>query len=223
MSTLTKNLNLVKPELTDAADITAMNENWDRIDTEFENVSTEIDTKMETLSNEVDEKLESLSSDSIVEQNKSNDQKFWVGTKAEYDAIPVKDPNTSYTVTDEVDESELEDTVANLSKRTKTLEARNNVRFESWDATIANNESNTRTCGGTVVAVIVAARYKNAGQIITGIWTPQTSGMENSFYGYLGNEVLDKWNTTVSISGQTVTVTRGGSGSVTYYCTAIVV
>lgn len=33
MSTLTPNLNLVKPALTDAADITAMNENWDKIDT----------------------------------------------------------------------------------------------------------------------------------------------------------------------------------------------
>lgn len=32
MSTTTKNLGLTKPELTDAADITAMNENWDKID-----------------------------------------------------------------------------------------------------------------------------------------------------------------------------------------------
>lgn len=32
MSTTTTNLGLIKPELTDAADITAMNENWDRID-----------------------------------------------------------------------------------------------------------------------------------------------------------------------------------------------
>jgi hypothetical protein len=32
MSTTTLNLNLYKPELTDVADITAMNENWDKID-----------------------------------------------------------------------------------------------------------------------------------------------------------------------------------------------
>lgn len=32
MSTTTKNFGLIKPELTDAADITAMNENWDKID-----------------------------------------------------------------------------------------------------------------------------------------------------------------------------------------------
>ncbi len=32
MSTLTPNLGLIKPELTDAADITAMNANWDKID-----------------------------------------------------------------------------------------------------------------------------------------------------------------------------------------------
>lgn len=32
MSTTTTNLGLIKPELTDAADITAMNENWDKLD-----------------------------------------------------------------------------------------------------------------------------------------------------------------------------------------------
>lgn len=35
MSTLTTNYGLVKPALTDAADITAMNPNWDKIDTEL--------------------------------------------------------------------------------------------------------------------------------------------------------------------------------------------
>jgi hypothetical protein len=35
MSTTTKNYGLVKPELTDAADITATNKNWDKIDTEL--------------------------------------------------------------------------------------------------------------------------------------------------------------------------------------------
>lgn len=32
MSTKTSNFELIKPELTDAANITAMNENWDKID-----------------------------------------------------------------------------------------------------------------------------------------------------------------------------------------------
>lgn len=35
MSTTTTNLGLIKPELTDVADITAMNPNWDKIDTEL--------------------------------------------------------------------------------------------------------------------------------------------------------------------------------------------
>jgi len=35
MSTTTTNFSLVKPDLTDAADITAMNPNWDRIDAEL--------------------------------------------------------------------------------------------------------------------------------------------------------------------------------------------
>lgn len=37
MSTTTPNLGLVKPELTDVADITAMNPNWDKIDETFDN------------------------------------------------------------------------------------------------------------------------------------------------------------------------------------------
>lgn len=39
MSTQTTNFNLVKPELTDVADITAMNPNWDTIDTELNKIS----------------------------------------------------------------------------------------------------------------------------------------------------------------------------------------
>lgn len=38
MSTTTTNLGLIKPELTDAADITAMNDNWDKIDEKFESM-----------------------------------------------------------------------------------------------------------------------------------------------------------------------------------------
>ena len=37
MSTTTINLGLLKPELTDPADITQMNQNWDKIDTELNN------------------------------------------------------------------------------------------------------------------------------------------------------------------------------------------
>lgn len=37
MSTTTANLGLIKPELTDAADITATNENWDKIDEKLHN------------------------------------------------------------------------------------------------------------------------------------------------------------------------------------------
>lgn len=40
MSTTTTNYALVKPELTDAADITAMNENWDKLDTQLKSGDT---------------------------------------------------------------------------------------------------------------------------------------------------------------------------------------
>lgn len=45
MSTTTTNLGLIKPELSDAADITAMNPNWDKIDTQLDTLSKSISTK----------------------------------------------------------------------------------------------------------------------------------------------------------------------------------
>lgn len=42
MSTTTTNYNLVKPDLTDAADITAMNPNWDTLDSKLKSLTTEL-------------------------------------------------------------------------------------------------------------------------------------------------------------------------------------
>lgn len=39
MSTLTTNYNLIKPALTDSADITAMNGNWDKIDNQLKTLN----------------------------------------------------------------------------------------------------------------------------------------------------------------------------------------
>jgi hypothetical protein len=39
MSTLTTNYKLVKPSLTDSADITAMNGNWDEIDNQLKSLN----------------------------------------------------------------------------------------------------------------------------------------------------------------------------------------
>lgn len=44
MSTKTSNYNFIKPELTDAADITATNENWDKVDSTFKNVDDNLKT-----------------------------------------------------------------------------------------------------------------------------------------------------------------------------------
>lgn len=42
MSTLTTNYELIKPELTDAADITAMNDNWDKIDSKLREINNKV-------------------------------------------------------------------------------------------------------------------------------------------------------------------------------------
>ena len=59
----------------------------------------EVDLSGYALKTEVADKEHSHNS--IVETNNNTDQNFWCGTKAEYDAIDVKDANTIYVVTDE--------------------------------------------------------------------------------------------------------------------------
>ena len=54
MSTTTTNYGLVKPELTDAADITAMNLNWDKIDTELKAIRQAVSITSGNLNTYVD-------------------------------------------------------------------------------------------------------------------------------------------------------------------------
>lgn len=90
---------------------------------------------------------------------------------------------------------------------------------ENWETTLSNSGSNTHTCARTPVAVIVGAQYQGTG-LVTGMWTPATSGLENSMYGATGG-YTDVWPTTVTIKGKNVTVKRGGSASLKYFVTAI--
>lgn len=55
MSTTTSNYGLIKPELTDAADITAFNSNWDNIDSELKGLDSDIDSLTITLNSEIDD------------------------------------------------------------------------------------------------------------------------------------------------------------------------
>lgn len=45
MSTKTDNFGLIKPELTDRADITAFNNNWDEIDKQLKNVKEQVEVQ----------------------------------------------------------------------------------------------------------------------------------------------------------------------------------
>lgn len=256
MSTLTDKLGLIKPELTDAADITATNENWDILDQHsHESFDHDVDMSGNRITgvgepqhrDEVatrgfveDFSIEGSTYVAVDENNDGNvilrpyvaDEDYLVfesHLKNKSNPHGVTKAQVGLGNVDNTSDAEKPVSTAQaaaIAKAQSTANdaiARNNVRFESWNIALANNASNAQTCAGTVVAVIVAARYKNTGPILTGVWTPQTSGMENAFYGYLGDNVLDKWQTTVTISDKTVTVTRGGDGSITYYCTAIII
>ena len=160
----------------------------------------------------------------IKETNSGEYLTFWVGTRAQYNAVRVKDGRCLYVISDDTTKEDFERSVTSINERLTALETKQSVRFVNWETTLENNGSSTHDCGGTVTMVLVTARYKNDGPIITGTWTPATSGMENLFYGKLGtNNAIDNWNTTVTISGSQVTVPRGAAGNITYYCTAVIV
>lgn len=70
----------------------------------------------------IDNALAEVSSDTIVEQNKNRDIKFWVGTEAELDLIETRDENCLYFTTD----SEEEENVSAAARcTTVTLNANN--------------------------------------------------------------------------------------------------
>ena len=54
MSLTTKNYNLIKPELTDRADITAFNDNWDKIDDQLKVTNENISKAIEVTPNKTD-------------------------------------------------------------------------------------------------------------------------------------------------------------------------
>lgn len=96
--------------------------------------------------------------------------------------------------------------------------------IEQWTTTLANAASSTRTCAGTPKLVIVTLVFDSySSNITTGVWTPATSGKTDMMYcRYMNGSTptTDNWNTTVTISGKNVTVTRGGNASVTHHVTA---
>ena len=57
MSTKTTNFEFIKPDRSDAADITATNENWDKIDTTLQNINTTADNAF-TVASEAKNKAE---------------------------------------------------------------------------------------------------------------------------------------------------------------------
>lgn len=64
MSTTTPNLGLVKPELTDVADITAMNPNWDKIDEELGDISQKVE-ELGDIGDKIEESLGDISPEAI--------------------------------------------------------------------------------------------------------------------------------------------------------------
>lgn len=51
MATTTTKYGFIKPQITDAADITATNGNWDKIETELASLNTLVDDNEETIEN----------------------------------------------------------------------------------------------------------------------------------------------------------------------------
>lgn len=62
MSTTTTNLGLIKPELTDPADITTFNTNWDKVDSQINNINSQITSTSEEI-NDINTSLNEVNDD----------------------------------------------------------------------------------------------------------------------------------------------------------------
>ena len=103
------------------------------------------------------------------------------------------------------------------------LQSMNNslLSVESWDSEIEANAAVEHECGGTVVAVLLMLARTQGDTMLTGIWTPATSGIANNLYGVV-NTNPDSFSTTVTIENNKVSVEKSGSATMHFYATAII-
>ena len=138
MSTKTTNFEFLKPELTDNADITQYNSNWDKVDTKFKsiedslgNVATDVTPEgigaaKDDLSNVDAEIVAQKVKDSGVELD--GGLKYEKLTQAEYDALKEKDPDTLYIITDD---TTAEDVKTHLADKTVHVTAEDRAKWNN--------------------------------------------------------------------------------------------
>lgn len=97
------------------------------------------------------------------------------------------------------------------------------VAMEHKEITLGGKTSGTLEFSGEVEAVSVTIQMANAdSNCISGFWTKATSGITSSMYGRLHTTSASSWNTTVTIDGSSVTVTREGTDTLIHYVTAFI-
>lgn len=159
--------------------------------------------------------------DRIKEINDNTVLQFWIGTKAEYDAIVTKNPNTQYTVTDEYVDDITVVTAEKLSAaRTITLtgDVTGSVDTDfsgnaSITTTVADNSHNhtasnisdfdTEVGNNTTVAANTAARHTHSNKtVLDGITATVT---ELNYVGGVTGAIQTQLNAKAPIASPTFT------------------
>ena len=128
----------------------------------------------------------------IIDQKTSNVNKIWTGTKAEYDAILVKDPNTTYRTTDE-DESVIYENNYHIGQIFKSLLPLDTYGLHLLDGTLLDNNGVYSDFVSYIAGLYTAdptAAY----------FTDETSWQNSvTTYGVCGKFVYDSTNNTVRL------------------------
>lgn len=107
-------------------------------------IPTEVDNKSVTLNNN-----DEIQAVGVIDQKTSSANKFWTGTKAEYDAIVNKDPNTTYRTLDEEDECGggvgADTSLSNLTNTGKIQVATLAAPSDTYDDLVLGASGNTYT------------------------------------------------------------------------------
>lgn len=179
----------------------------------------------------------------IKEQNEQLTTHFWIGTKAEYDAIATKDPNTQYTVTDEYIDDTMTVTAADKLSAAKTIALTGDVTGSvstdfssnaSIVTTVADNSHNhtaanisdfdTEVSNNTNVAANTSARHSHSNKTVLDNTTASyTTAEQTKLSGIATGATANTGTVTSVVAGTGLsggTISTSGTIAVNYGTTA---
>lgn len=143
-----------------------------------------------TITKNSQEKIQTVA---VIDRNTGYADKTWIGTKQQYNALPVKDPNTLYYITDDTDDIYVTKTVNDL------------VNYYTKTETFTKQEVNNLISAITTMDIQVVQTLPTEDISTTTIYlVPKTTAEQNDAYDeyiYVSNAWEHIGSTDIDLSG----------------------